>query len=300
MTFMQVNKRYDDGKAELAKLIAAAHILKSQEISRNLDHVHATYVEPSIPGMFSEENALINSRNLFHEKRIEHETKQEAYLMLSEQYKSRGLESEAKAYGIRAEMETSTAKGFQAVIKTCDNKLEDFGIRQDTEKPRKLNHSLEAAERHLEEYKNSHAISSIYIQQVADNTINVQQFEAAKNTRLLAPDEMKQFAAALYQRDSYMTSAEQEALKAATAYKRFQSELNFAERFNERLGLGKQSDGINHDSLESPSPAKIEKSNSLLPEREMAPINFQTNGNRFGLSKTEVFRQMVNDINREL
>jgi hypothetical protein len=297
---MQINKRYDDGKAELARLIAAAHILKRQESSRDLDHVNDPHMERTIPEKFSDENALINSRNIFHEKLIEHETRQEAYLMLSEQYKSRGLESEAKAYVIRAEMETSTAKGFQAVIKTCEKKLEDFGIRQDAEKPRKLNHSLEAAERHLEEYKNSYAINSIYIQQVADNTTNVQQFEGAKNTRLLTPDEMKQFAAALYQRDSYITSAEQEALKAATAYKRFQSELNFAERFNERLGLQKQSGGLNHDPLESPSPAKTEKSNSLLPEREMAPINFQTNGNRFGLSKTEVFRQMVNDINREL
>jgi hypothetical protein len=297
---MQINKRYDDGKAELAKLIAAAHILKGQESIRDLDHVHATYVERTIPGKFSEENSLINSRNIFHEKLIEHETKGEAYLMLSEQYKSLGLQIDAKAYDVRAEMETSTAQGFQAVIKTCDKKLEDFGIHQDTNQSQKLNHCLEAAERHLEDHKNSYAISSIYIQQVADNKKIVEQFEADKNTRLLTPDKMKQFAAALHQRDSYMTSAEQEALKAATAYKRFQYEMNSAERSYEELSLKEQSPGISHDSREFPTPTKSEKGNTFSPEHEKIPINLPTNGNRFGLSKTEVFRQMVNDINHEL
>lgn len=297
---MQINKRYDDGKAELAKLIAAAHLLKSQELSRDLDHSNASHAELTVPGKFSEENALINSRDIFHEKLIEHETRREAYLMLSEQYQSLGLESDAKAYDIRAEMEMSTSQGFQAVTRTCDKKLDGFGIHRGAENPKKLNHSLEAAERHLEDHKNSYAISSIYIQQVADNKKILEQFEADKNTQLPTPDKIKQFAAVLHQRDSYMTSAEQEALKAATAYNRFHHEMESIEKSLESLSLEKQSDGIDHDSLESPSPVKAEKGNSFLPERESIPANSPTNGKRFGLSKTEVFRQMVNDINHEL
>lgn len=293
------NRRYEEGKAELAKLITAAHILKGQE--RNLPHVPEAipHAGRSFPGKFSEENALLNSRNIFHEKFIEHEAKRDAYLMLSNNYKSLGLEGDANAYETRAQMEATTAQGFQAVKKTCDKELVELGIQQNAEKPRTLKNYLEAAQRHLEEHKNSHAISSVYIQQVADNRTIIQQFETDKNIRLLSPDEMKQFSAALHQRDSYMTLAEQESIKAAVSYKKFQAEMNSAERSYEGLSRENPSVAMNHDSHESPSPEKSEKDNAFLPERERS-IDSPTNGHRFGVSKAEVFRQMVNDINREL
>jgi hypothetical protein len=294
------NKRYDEGAAALAKLIAAAHIINNQEPRIDPAHTNGFHAERTTPGKFSEENALLNSRDIFREKLMEHEAKHEAYLMLSERCKSSGLESDSNAYNVRAQMETATSQGFQAVMKTCDKKLEDLGIHQNAEKPQKLNYYLEAAERHLEEHKNSYVISSVYIQQVADNGKIVQQFDADKNTRSLSPDEMKQFAAALHQRDSYMTLAEQEAFKSGVSYKRFQFEINSAERSYEGLSLEKQAAVINHDSHELPSPAESEKSNTFLPEREQIPINPPTNGHGFGFSKAEVFRQMVNDINREL
>ncbi len=294
-----VNGRYEEGKAELVKLITAAHILKSQE--RNAMHVlENPQSERAIPGKYSEENALLNSRNIFHEKLIEHEAKRDAYLMLSNNYKSLGLEGDANAYETRAQMEATTAQGFQAVKKSCDKELEELGIQQTAEKPRTLKNYLEAAQRHLEEHKNSHAISSVYIQQVADSRTVIQQFETDKNIRLLSPDEMKQFSAALHQRDSCMTLAEQESIKAAVSYKHFQAEMGSAERSFEGLGREKQSTAINHDSHESPSREKSEKDSAFLPERERFSINPSTNGHRFGPSKAEAFRQMVNDINREL
>ena len=293
------NGRYEEGKAELAKLITAAHILKSQEW--NAAHVpESPHPERAIPGKFSEENALFNSRNLFNDKLIEHEAKRDAYLMLSNNYKSLGLEGDANAYETRAQMEATTAQGFQTVKKSCDKELENLGVQQNAEKPRTLKNHLEAAQQHLEEHKNSHAISSVYIQQVADNRTIIQQFETDKNIRLLSPDEMKQFSAALHQRDSYMTLAEQESIKAAVSYKKFQAEMKSAERSYEGLSREKQSAGINHDSHESPSPEKSEKSNASLPERERFSINPPINGHPFGLSKAEAFRQMVNDINHEL
>lgn len=295
-----VNRRYEEGKVELAKLMAAVYKLKNQELSTGPIPSNSPRAERAIPGKFSEENALLNSRNIFHEKLMEHEAKRDAYLMLSNHYKSLGLEGDANAYEIRARMEATTSQGFQAVAKSCDKELEYLGIQQNAEKPRALNHHLEGAQRHLEEHKNSHAISSVYIQQVADNRTIIQQFETDKNTRQLSSDEMKQFSAALHQRDSYMTLAEQEAVKAAVSYKRFQVEMNSAERSYEGLGREKQSAAINHDSHEPPSPERSEKSNAFSPERERFPINPPTNRHRFGLSKAEVFRQMVNDINREL
>ncbi len=294
-----VNGRYEEGKAELAKLITAAHILKSQE--RNAAHIPENLQsERTIPGKFSEENSLLNSRNIFHEKLIEHEAKRDAYLMLSNDYKSLGLEGDAKAYETRAQMEAMTAQGFQVVKKSCDKELEKLGIQQNAEKPRTLKNYLEAAQRHLEEHKNSHAISSVYIQQVADSRTIIQHFETNKNIRLLSPDEMKQFSAALHQRDSCMTLAEQESIKAVISYRKFQVEMNSAERSYEGLSREKESAEIYHDSHESPSPEKSEKDNEFLPERERFSIDPPTNGNRFGLSKAEAFRQMVNDINREL
>lgn len=293
------NGRYEEGKAELAKLITAAHIPKSHE--RNTAHIpENSHAERTIPGKFSEENALLNSCNIFHEKLMEHEAKREAYLMLSNNYKLLGLEGDANAYETRAQMEATTAQGFQAVIKSCDKELEELGIQQNAEKPRTLKNYLEAAQRHLEEHKNSHAISSVYIQQVSDSRTIIQQFETDKNIRLLSPDEMKQLSATLHQRDSYMTLAEQESIKAAVSYKKFQAEMNSAERSYEELSREKQSTAIKHDSHEAPSPEKAEKSNAFLPEQERFSINSPTNGHQFGPSKAEVFRQMVNDINREL
>lgn len=294
-----VNGRYEEGKAELAKLITAAHILKSQEL--NAAHIPENpQSERTIPGKFTEENALLNSRNIFHEKLIEHEAKRDAYLMLSNNYKSLGLEGDANAYETRAQMEGTTAQGFHAVKESCDKELEELGIQQTAEKPRTLKNYLKAAQRHLEEHKNSHAISSVYIQQVADSRTIIQQFETDKNIRLLSPDEMKQFSAALHQRDSCMTLAEQESIKAAVSYRKFQVEMNSAEQPFEGLSREQQSTAINHDSHESPSPEKSEISNASLQERERFSIDSPANGHRFGLSKAEAFRQMVNDINREL
>jgi hypothetical protein len=293
------NGRYEEGKAELARLITAAHILKSLE--RNAAHLpESPHPERTISEIFSDENALLNSRNLFFEKLIEHEAKHDAYLMLSNNYKSLGLDGDANAYETRAQMEATTAQGFQAVQKSCDKELEELGIQQKAEKPRTLKNYLEAAQRHLEEHKNSHAIGSVYIQQVADSLTIIQQFEIDKNIRLLSPDEMKQFSAALHQRDSYMTLAEQESIKAAVSYKKFQAEMNSAERSYEGLSREKQSAAISHSSHESPSPEKPDKDNAFLPERERFSTDPPTNGHRFGLSKAEAFRQMVNDINREL
>jgi hypothetical protein len=293
-----VNGRYEEGKAELVKLITAANILKSQE--RNAVYVSENpQSERTIPGKFSEENALLNSCNIFHEKLMEHEAKREAYLMLSNNYKSLGLEGDANAYETRAQMEATTAQGFQAVAKSCDKDLEQFGIQQNTEKPRSLNYHLETAQRHLEEHKNSHEISSVYIHQVADSRTIIQQFETEKTINFLSPYEMKQYSAALHQRDSYITLAEEAAIKAAVSYKKFQAEMNSAERSYEGLSRENPSVAMNHDSHESPSPDKSEKGNAFLPERERL-IDSPTNGHRFGLSKAEAFRQMVNDINREL
>jgi hypothetical protein len=295
-----VNSRYEEGKAELSKLIAEVHKIKNHEMSTEAIPSNSPSADRAIPGKFSEENALLNSRNIFHEKLIEHEANHDAYLMLSNQYKSLGLEGDANAYEIRAQMEATTAQGFRAVAKSCDRDLEPFGIQQNTGKPRTLKCHLEAAQRHLEEHKNSHAISSVYIHQVADNRTIIQQFETEKSIHFLSPYEMKQYSAALHQRDSHMALAEQEAVKAAVSYKRFQVEMNSAERSYEGLGREKQSAAINHDSHEPPSPERSEKSNAFSPERERFPINPPTNGHRFGLSKAEAFRQMVNDINREL
>jgi hypothetical protein len=279
-----VNGRYEECKAALAKLVTATHMLRIQE--RDTAKVpESPHLGRIIPGKFSEENALINSRNIFHEKLMEHEAKCDAYLMLSNQYKSLGLEGDANAYEICARMEATTARGFHAVAKSSDKDLEQFGIQQNTEKPRTLN---------------SHAIGSVYIQQVADNRTIIQHFETDKNIHLLSPNEMKQYSAALHQRDSYMTLAEQESVKAAVSYKKFQVEMNSAERSYEGLSREKQSATINHDLHESLSRERSEKRNAFLPERERFSINPLINGHRFGLSKAEVFRQMVNDINREL
>ncbi|HMY07884.1 MAG TPA: hypothetical protein PLT57_12470, partial [Accumulibacter sp.] len=87
------------------------------------------------------------------------------------------------------------------------------------------------------------------------------------------------------------------SIKAAISYKKFQAEINSAERSYEGLSREKQSTAINHDSHESPSREKFEKDNAFLPERERFPITPPTNGHRFGPSKAEAFRQMVNDIN---
>jgi hypothetical protein len=297
-----VNGRYEEGKAELAKLITAAHILKTHELSTGVALANSPHAERehTLPGKFSEENALLNSREIFHEKLLEHDAKCEAYLRLSEHYNSLGLESDSKAYQVRAQMETATSQGFQAVMKSCDKKLKDLGIHQIAEKPQSLNHHLEMAQRYLEDHKNSHAISSVYIQQVADNRQVIQQFETDEGIRALSPEEMKQFAATLHQRDSYVALAEQESIKAAVSYKSFQDELDCAERFYEGLNREKQSAAIKHDSHEPPSPAKSGKNDTFSPERERIPIHPPINGHRFGLSKAEAFRQMVNEINREL
>ncbi len=294
-----VNSRYEEGKASLARLITAAHMLRSSEQEMAYVHKNGTHSDRAIPEKFSEENTLLDSRDIFREKLMEHEARHDAYLMLSNQYKSLGLESDASAYETRAQLEAATAGGFRAVAKSCDKELESFGI-QNTEKPRSLNYRLEAAQRHLEEHKNSHAISSVYIRQVSDSQTIIQQFETEKTISFLSPYEMKQYSAALDQRDAYMTLAEEAAIKAAVSYRKFQVEVNSAEQSYESLGRQKPSATINHDLHESRSAGRPERTNTLSPERESFAINPLPNGHHFGLSKAEAFRQMVNDINREL
>jgi len=203
--------------------------------------------QPHVRNKISPETALIEKgRDKAFSECSNHEVKAEAFQMLSERYRSLGLDDFANAYTDRARLESAATRGFQSVLKAYDKKLEDLGRRVIPNGPRG---DLEHAEQYLGSYKGDRTAFSEHTLEVLEAEQTLRRLKPRIVERELTSFERKQqFEEAASQRDRFMRAAEAEATNAALSYKGFQSEIQAAEKNYEALSRAKQTETGLEDS----------------------------------------------------
>ncbi len=282
------DRRHEEGKADLAKLITAAQIQNSQQPGRDNTLTNDLLPDGVTPGEYPEQKMLSKSRYIFQAEFYDHDAKCEAFLILSEQYKALGMEDEANVYNARAKMENATSQGFQAAIDACGKRLEELGYQQKSNDP-DFSDSLKSAKGHIEEHKNAYVIASVYTQQVADSEKAIQELEANKSIRPLTPEETNNLDALIQHQKECKRLAEREAHLSADKYKSFQLNLSSANKALEILRL---------DKHEIPSIAKSPNPPSIaLNEQERVKTPTFDGARQPGSNS---FSQIAREFDREM
>jgi hypothetical protein len=244
--------RYTDGLVRLRTLEALHSDLDAEPQSR------AVPVRSDPPGRNQSETVLIEKgRNRAFAEYGDHQAKAEAFLMLAERYKALGLDAQANAYNDQARLESATTRGFQAVVKAYDKKLEDLGFHGAANKAG----SLDTARQHLERYYGDYKALEEHTLEVLAAEKTLQVLEPKLVDRTATSAERKQFREALEQRNRFERMAEKEALNAALSYKNFGSEIQSVEKRYDELSHSNQDD-LEKTGIED-SPTKSQRMNRL-------------------------------------
>ena len=188
----------------------------------------------------SEVTLTEKGRNRALDEFIDHQIKAEGFLMLAGRYKLLGLEIHADSYNEQARMETATTRGFQAVIKAYDRKLEDLGIRRITREEsvstNQNRRNLQYAD--LEAGSQNSDPSKFYrhTEEVRKVEETLQKLEVKLAAGGLTPLEKKQFGEAVDRRERGMWRAEKEAFSIAASRIHPQLENQTAEKIGDMPG----------------------------------------------------------------
>ncbi len=163
--------------------------------------------------------------------RVSHIDTAAALEILADRCHGLGMESKAEEFQNRARREKATAREFLTVVKAYDRRLEKLGVRAvKNEEVADLERSfrrLDAAERYLEEYNSAHEQLMGSLRQASESRRAPRGASAERTQRI--------------------ESAEKEAITAATSYRKFQKEIESAEKSYDALArvlTGKQLDNF--------------------------------------------------------
>jgi hypothetical protein len=223
---------YSDGLVKLRTLKTLFDNLK--DLPRQENVVPAVQNDPP-----TREAGLIEKcRNRAFSEYQEHQKRSEVFHLLSDRYRTLGLNDLSDTYGDQARLESATTRGFQSVLKAYEKKLQDGQFRE--VRNEKSKGDLKHAEQYLESYNSDRYVLEEQTLRVlkAEETIKKLQSELAN--RLPTHAEREQLNEAIHQRERSSRMAEYEASNTVLAYKGFQREIQAAEKNYDALTRSNQ------------------------------------------------------------
>ncbi len=236
----EYESRYFEGKVTLSRLRVIHYNLIARSCQRsghertdpstNSDRDDRTQTANREPAIRAKDSLEITLARKERDTAIgecdSHRAKARAFTMLGIRCRELGMESNARSYEARADLERAATHEFERVIKTSERRLEDLGVHPVArEKPSDLKNcfdGLEQADRNLDAYYHSRMRALIEVRQVQNLEVTIRDLEAAHGSQATKP---KEFEDTIYQRDMAAAHAEREVLASVEAYKRYQDEL---------------------------------------------------------------------------
>ncbi len=168
----------------------------------------------------------------------EHQKRAEVFHILSDRYRTLGLNDLADTYGDQARLESATTRGFQSVLKAYEKKLRDAPSREVSHEESKGD--LKHAEQYLESYNNDRNALEEQTLRVLKLEEAIKKLQSELANHLPTHAEREQLNEVINQRERSIRMAEYEASNTVLAYRGFQRETQAAERNYDALTTSNQ------------------------------------------------------------